>query len=142
MKHRISAADEAFRDAFEHFEITAGDFDHEAHVRLAYVYLCREPPERAYESMKVALLAFLGHLGIGTTRYHETITHAWIMAINHFMESSEPCTDFAAFVHNNPRLLDPAIMLKHYTARTLFSDDARERVVDPDIAPIPRERSD
>jgi len=142
VNHHTSAADEAFRRAFERFEIAPGDFDHEAHLRLAYVYLCQEPPEHAYESMKSALLAFLERLGIGTTRYHETITHAWIMAINHFMESSEPCADFGQFVHNHPRLLDPAIMLKHYTARTLFSDDARDHVVDPDVAPIPRRRGD
>jgi hypothetical protein len=114
------------------------DFGHREHVRLAYVYLCREQPERAYESMKRALLAFLERIGAGTSKYNETITHAWIMAINHFMESSEHCRDFNAFVQKNPQVLDPAIMLEHYSARTLFSDGAREQVLEPDIAPIPR----
>ncbi|MCH5378038.1 MAG: hypothetical protein JJ992_29115, partial [Planctomycetes bacterium] len=63
MKHRASVKDEAFRERFEDMGVEPVDFGHREHVRLAYVYLCREQPERAYESMKRALLAFLERIG-------------------------------------------------------------------------------
>jgi len=138
MKHQISAGDQRFCDAFEKFELAPADFDHRAHVRLAYVYLCRLDPEQATAAMKQALLSFLQHLGVGTTKYHETITRAWVMAVNHFMESTEPGSSFGEFIDRAPVLLDSKIMLSHYSAEMLFSDEARAEYVEPDLAPIPR----
>ncbi len=39
---------------------------------------------------------------------------------------------------NNPRLLDAKIMMTHYSAEVLFSEEARARFVEPNISPIPR----
>lgn len=137
VKHEASAEDRDFRRAFEAFELPAGNFDHRAHVRLAYVYLCGQSASEAHESMKRALLAFLGHLGVGDAKYHETITRAWVMAVNHFMATSLPCQSAAAFIERNPVLLDKQIMLTHYSAEVLFSPAARAGFVAPDIQRIP-----
>lgn len=137
MKHRRSSDDEAFRRAFEAFEVAAAEFDHRAHVRLAYIYLCDQSTEQAYESMKSALLAFLDHLGVDTSKYHETITRAWIMAVRHFMEETPACGSADEFIERNPRLLDSKIMLSHYSAEVLFSAAARAAFVEPDVESIP-----
>ena len=123
--------------AFEACEVSPDSFDHAAHVRLAYVYLCEHTIDAAVVRMKNALLAFLAHLGVSHTKYHETITRAWIMAVSVFMNESPSCDSAAAFIAHNPRLLDRTIMLKHYSAEVLFSPEARESFVKPDIAPIP-----
>ena len=39
MKHQTSADDQEFRWAFEACETVPEDFDHDAHVRPAYIYL-------------------------------------------------------------------------------------------------------
>lgn len=140
MNHRLSSEDKKFRDAFGRFEIAPAEFDHRAHVRLAYAYLCEMDPDAATTAMKDALLRFLNHLGVGTTKYHETITRAWVMAVDHFMESVEPCSSFDEFISRAPVLLDSKIMLSHYSAEVLFSDEARAEYVEPDLAPIPRHR--
>lgn len=140
MKHRLSSEDRQFCDAFERFEVAADEFDHRAHVRLAYAYLCERDPDTATAAMKDALLGFLDHLGVSTTKYHETITRAWVMAVDHFMESVEPCSGFDEFIARAPVLLDTKIMLSHYSAEVLFSDEARAGYVEPDLAPIPRHR--
>lgn len=136
--HSMSGEDRAFRSAFEAFEVSADDFNHRAHVRLAYIYLCEQSVEGAQEAMKAALLAFLDHLGVvAQTKYHETMTRAWIKAVRYFMDETEPCISADEFIDRNPRLLDPKIMLSHYSAEVLFSPEARGRFVDPDIQAIP-----
>lgn len=137
MRHAMSQEDLSFAKAFEACEVLPVAFDHAAHVRLAYIYLCQHSVEEAVVHMKDALLAFLTHLGVSHTKYHETITRAWIMAVAHFMNESAPCESAAAFMASNPRLLDSRIMLKHYSAEVLFSPQAREAFVQPNIRPIP-----
>jgi hypothetical protein len=61
MQHQISAADQQFLRGFEACEILPSAFDHSAHVRLAYAYLClgdRAPDvvAAATEKMRLALL--------------------------------------------------------------------------------------
>jgi hypothetical protein len=138
MTHCISSADHEFRRAVDTLEIPAGEFDHRAHVRLAYIYLCEQPTEQACASMKSALLAFLDHLGVDASKYHETMTRAWIMAVHHFMVVCGRCASADEFMRRNPVLLDSRIMLTHYSAELLFSPDARARFVEPDVSPIPR----
>ena len=52
--HRLSPEDLEFRRAFEACEVSPADFDHAAHVRLAYIYLCEHPIDAAVESMKTS----------------------------------------------------------------------------------------
>jgi hypothetical protein len=138
MKPEVSSEDTAFRAAFESGRVPPAQFDHRAHVRLAYVYLVGQDPDAAAASMQSALQAFLQRHGIAANKYHETLTRAWILAVRHFMERS-PGTDCAEdLVARHPELLNSRIMLTHYSASTLFSDEARAAFVEPDASPIPR----
>lgn len=139
MDHSISTEDRDFKQAFEALRVAAEEFDHRAHVRLAYIYLCEMPVDEAHQAMKRALLSFLDHLRVEKGKYHETITRAWIKAVRYFMDETEPCVSADEFIDRNPRLLDPKIMLSHYSAEVLFSPEARRRFVDPDIQAIPPE---
>lgn len=58
-------------------------------------------------------------------------------AVAHVMYASAPCTSVASFVVRNPRLLDRTIMLKHDSVEALFSPEARQTFVQPNICPIP-----
>lgn len=139
MKHQPSADDRLFLRAFEACQVAPADFDHAAHVRLAYVYLCEQSVDTAVERMKKALLVFLAHLGASPGKYHETITRAWVMAVAHFMANSVPCDSASAFMAANPQLLDSRIMLTHYSAEVLFSPEARQSFVKPDLQSIPEQ---
>lgn len=137
MQYGADHDDVSFRQAFEAGEVAPADFNHAAHVRLAYVYLCESPVEESVERMKVALLSFLRHNGISDTKYHETLTRAWVMAVDHFMTRSTGAASATAFMDANPELLDSKIMLTHYSAQVLFSAEARAAFVPPDIQSIP-----
>ena len=138
--HELSQEDRDFRSAFEACTVAPSQFNHEAHVRLAYIYLVESGVESAVQRMREALLNFIEHNGIPRSRFHETITRAWVLAVRHFMDKSSS-TSFQDFIANNQVLLDSKIMLTHYSASVLFSSDARESFVEPDLAPIPRQRT-
>jgi hypothetical protein len=137
-KHELSQSDLEFRAAFEAGAYAPADFSHRAHVRLAYVYLAEWNVEIALERMRGALIGFLSHHGIPASKYHETLTRAWVLAVDHFMHRSPDSSSADDFIGRNPVLLDSRIMLTHYSAGLLFSDGARAEFVEPDLDPIPR----
>ena len=137
MKHSTSVDDERFRDDFANGAVTLAQFDHRAHVRLAYVLLVTEDVDAATVLMRSALLAFMRHHDVDPAKYHETITRAWILAVRHFMDRTGHCASADEFIAANPILLDSQVMLTHYSADLLFSPEARARFVEPDLQQIP-----
>ena len=121
MSHQPSESDRQFRADFEFGRIAPEDFNHRAHVRLAYVLLAEHDAGAAIGLMREALQSFLAHHGIPAAKYHETLTRAWILAVHHFMAGSPGAESAEAFIDSNPRLLDPQIMMTHYSAEVLFS---------------------
>ena len=138
MKHEVSKSDMDFLAAFEAGAYAPADFNHRAHVRLAYIYLAMNDVERATTLMRGAIVNFLKHHGITPTKYHETLTQAWILAVFHFMHRTPSALSAEDFVRQTPLLLDSRIMLTHYSAELLYSPRARSHFVQPDLDPIPR----
>jgi hypothetical protein len=137
MDHGLSAGDRRFREEFESGRLTPAEFNHRAHVRLAYVYLAEHDTGTAIDLMRGALQGFLRQHGIPETKYHETLTQAWILAVDHFMVRSPGSDSSDSFIYCNPLLLDSRIMLTHYSAEQLFGPEARARFVEPDRQVIP-----
>lgn len=138
MRHLLSEDDRRFRRDFETCRIAPADFDHRGHLRLAYTYLAESDVDTATELMRVALLNFLLHNEVSASKYHETMTRAWILAVRHFMAISPSAPSADAFIDSNPIMLDSRIMMTHYSAELLFSAEARAEFVKPDLDPIPR----
>ena len=137
MNHKASNSDSTFQRLFESGRVSPGDFDHRAHIRLAYIYLVGNSTEEAYVAMRTSLGSFIAHHGIAVDKYHDTITRAWVMAVRHFMEKTPACKSAGEFIDRNPLMLNPGIMLTHYSAEVLFSSEARAKFVEPDIEAIP-----
>ena len=136
LSHEPSEEDRIFLAAFEACTVAPSQFNHQAHVRLAYVYLTEYNTDAAVQKMRDALLKFLEHNSIPRSKFHETLTRAWVLAVRHFMNRSISASA-AEFIAKNPELLDSKIMLTHYSASVLFSPDARASFVEPDLDPIP-----
>jgi hypothetical protein len=137
MRHQLSVQDQNFRMEFEAHTISPALFNHRAHIRLAYIYLAEHDTDAAHQLMRRALLSFLNHHGINVSKYHETMTHAWILAVRHFMAKTPSTESYDAFIEQNPSLLNSKIMLAHFTTEVLFSDEARAKFVQPNLDPIP-----
>lgn len=137
--HYASPGDRWLRARLEAGDLAVEGFDHRSHLRVGYVYLCEMPLEAAVREFRSALVRFLCQTVGDEARYHETMTQAWLLAVHHFMEETEPCRCAQSFLIRNPELLNPSIMLTHYSPALLHSETAHHRFIEPDLQPIPPE---
>ena len=133
----LDPRDREFLDAFERCELAPANFHHRDHVRLAFIYLTLHDLDTALDLMRSGFHRFLAHAGAPASKYHETITRAWMLAVEHFMQGVGPVANFEQFAASSPRLFARGAMETHYTADLLWSDEARTRFVEPNLQPIP-----
>lgn len=136
--HKLSQDDRRFQASFEACTVTPDEFTHRAHLRLAYVYLAQDSLDVAYQRTRGAIHRFLAHHMIDASKYHETLTRAWLMAVRHFMDRAGSTDSAGDFLSKSGALLESSVMLTHYSKEALFSPEARASFVEPDLDPIPR----
>ena len=141
MKFDITKDDLEFKTQVESCTFPVVDFNHRAHVRLAYIYLAENDVEPSSERMRETLKRFLVCNGVDPSKYHATLTKAWVLAVHHFMNKTGSAQSADAFMDKNPDMLNTKIMMTHYSAEVLFSDKARVEFVEPDLDPIPRHKT-
>ena len=127
--------DDEFLAAFEAAAIARTDWTHEAHVRMAWLYLTRLPFGAALERVRSGIQKLNGRIG-SPDAYHDTITVAYVRVIASRLRAGET---YPAFRDRNPDLFDrtfPAL-LRHYTKERLDSPEARAAFVEPDREALP-----
>jgi hypothetical protein len=120
---------------FENGTTPADTFHHPDHVRLAFEYLRRYPALDAPEKFSAALKRFAAAQG-KATRYHETITWAYLLLIRERMARAGRAQTWEEFAGHNPDLLiwKGGVLASLYRQETLDSDLARRTFVLPDRA--------
>lgn len=93
--------------------------------------------ETARKQTKQSILNFLAFNRVDDSIYHETMTSAWLRAVQHFMYISEPVSASEAFIAANKVLLDKEIMYTYYTHQLMESKEAKHHVLEPDLELIP-----
>lgn len=132
----LSQVDKEFKELVESCQFPISDFNHQAHLRLAYVYLVQNDTEVSINLMRQSLIRLLAFNGIDPAKYHETLTQAWILKVRYFMNFVEPLGSVEELIDLYPKMLDSNIMLMHYSKDRLFSDEARCAFVQPDLEPF------
>jgi len=118
-------------DAFERAEIDPANFDHEAHVYVAWLYLEQFPQPEALEKFDAALKRLTVKLGV-PGKYHVTITWFFLLLIGE-RRNADPGADWQRFCRRNTDLFEGGVLLKrYYNGQTLASDRARQCFVLPD----------
>jgi len=139
--------DDELLGAFEAGQEPEGGFHHREHLRVAWLYLRRDPWPAALGRFAEGLKRFAiaqGQPGL----YHETVTVAYFLLIHQRMaeggqvwnreftipDLTPPEPTFDGFVARYPELLGwkPSILDRYYDAATLASDLARRVFVMPD----------
>lgn len=110
----------------------SADFRHPDHVRLAWIYLREHPLLEAIERFTTSLQRFAA-LHRVPSRYHETISWAYLLLIHERMQRNGGPREWESFRAANGDLFDwkPSILERYYLPETLKSDIARRIFVLP-----------
>jgi hypothetical protein len=145
--------DDEFLLAFERCRLARADWTHEAHVRMAWLYLTRTGPRAGVldrvrggiQKLNAEFVARQHRAGPaphkepdprGLDGYHETVTAAFVAVIAARVVPGEP---FPAFRARNADLFDRHLsaLLAHYSPDRLFSAAAKSDFLEPDRQPLP-----
>lgn len=124
--------DHEFLTQFENCTLAKENFTHINHLRVAWLYL-QQDSKNAIANTKKNILRYATSLGAAHI-YHETLTHAWISLVNIAMKKYH--TDFASFISDNAHLLDKNLPLQYYSQAHLYSENARQELLAPDLQPL------
>jgi hypothetical protein len=131
-----SLTDAEFLRLFESATLPKKQWTHEAHLRMAYLYLRQTPNIDALlpcirERIQAYNLAQSNKNG-----YHETITVAFLHIVQARMRSGNAQT-FLVFKAENPGIFQSTYLGRHYSEAILFAPEARLTFIPPDREPLP-----
>jgi len=131
--------DEALWDAFSRHALSATEWTHEAHLRVAYLHITRYAIDEAHLRMRAGIIRMNERHGLIETAergYFETLTRVWLVLVLDASRrvSVERSMDLLAAC---PELLDRKLPLRHYSAEVLRLAKARAIFVAPDRSPSP-----
>jgi hypothetical protein len=128
--------DVEFISQFRACEMEESHFNHEAHIRLAWLIIDAVGIERALVDIPVLIRAYVDHLRVRNI-YNHTLTIAAVQVIYHFMNKSNSGT-FPAFIEEFPNLLDDfrSLIESHYSSEIYTSERAKSEFVAPNLLPF------
>ena len=121
---------------FEDATISRDAWKHAEHLTVALHYLSHHDIETATVKMRDGIFKLLGAFGVDLTRempYHETLTVFWMRTVAEFNASKNG----APILDKTNELVarfDKDYPLKFYSREFLFSDEARAKFVEGDLA--------
>ncbi|MFA0963841.1 hypothetical protein AB9P05_18695 [Roseivirga sp. BDSF3-8] len=111
-------------------------FTHEAHLRLAWVYIRKYGVEQAIDNIGEQIRQFAAKNG-APDKYNQTVTEAAVRIVYHFyLKASE--VDFHTLIEQYPRLKTDFIsLLRAHYSFDLFQDaKAKRSYLQPDLLPF------
>ena len=117
-------------DQFECADVDPHQFDHEAHVYVAWLFLENFDVTESMDRYRTALKRLTMKLGI-PDKYHETITCFFVLLINE-REAATRAGSWAEFRDANRDVFDAGgILRRYYESEVLDSELARRTFVLP-----------
>ena len=122
-------------DAFEALAVEPGEFDHEAHLYVAWRYLQAFDLLASIDRYRSVLRRLTRKFGVAD-KYHETITWFYLIQVAE-RATGNAASDWLTFKDENADLFarNPDIIRRYYSDARLRSDAARKNFVLPDILP-------
>lgn len=136
MEKHFELSDSEFEKQFVEGQFNSIDFTHEAHLRLAWIFITKYGIEKAEIYVPFQLQKFVASVGV-KDKYNTTLTLAAIKAVYHFIHKSET-NNFKDFIHEFPRLKYNfgELIACHYGFDIYNSDFAKENFLEPDLLPF------
>ena len=128
--------DQAFLKAFEDGTLAPNQFTHEAHIRMAWLYLRAYDWDEGITHIQDGIQQFAKRVG-ASTKYHKTITVFWARIVLHMIHDQPTIERFEDFMVHFPQVLDSRLINRHYSAGLLVTPEARQAWVEPDLRALP-----
>ena len=132
--------DREFITCFEAGTIPRPAWDHQAHIRVAWIYLSGHGFEGALGKIREGIQKLNAvHLTPESLErgYHETVTRAWLTLVDATMRHHGACATSVDFCERHPHLLVPTLLRLFYTRGRIVSEAAKRGFVSPDLASLP-----
>lgn len=127
-------SDEQFLSQLENGTIDPRLFNHEAHVRMAWLYLNQDGLKPALDSISKVIRQLDQQHGNGM-KYHHTITISFSLIITLLIREKRPVS-WEDLIAKNKALSDPKELLtEYYTDKTLYNEGSRTMFILPDKNP-------
>ena len=139
MREGLSEAafsDDDLLTSFHNSALNHHQFNHRAHVRVAYLIVLQHGLPEAVRVMREGLKRLnIAHGSPNTLMrgYHETITVTYLTAIYNRCKLAAVPTTSSEFCNRHPELLDKQFPLQFYSPERLWSWEAKERYLAPDL---------
>lgn len=136
MTTHFDLSDSQFEEQFRNGTFDPDLFNHEAHLRLAWIHIKKYGIDTAIDNICDQLMAFVKQHGV-EGKFNKTLTVAAIKAVDHFISRSNK-TDFLHFLQQHPRLKYnfKDLMASHYGVDIYHSATAKKEFVQPDLLPF------
>ena len=135
--------DETFLARFEDCTLAPEAMTHEAHVRLAWLYLRRESFPEALARVRAGLQAFNRVHGVPDAPdrgYHETLTVAWMRLVGATIRAHGAGEGWEEFRAGHPHLFHRTLLRLFYSRGRILSAEAKAVFVEPDLLALPPSR--
>ena len=126
---------------FEDHSLPKEQWNHRAHLKVAYLYLNRYTQAEALERLRTGIKAYNAAQGIQDTPtggYHETMTQVWLQLVYTTLRQFGPAESADAFFDAQTQLGDKRTPLLFYSRDLIMSAEAKTSFVAPDLAPLPK----
>lgn len=136
MERHWKISDAEFENKFSTSSFRPLWFTHEAHLRLAWIYITKYGSEIAFEKYSTQLQEFAKKYN-ADGKYNATVTFASIQIMNHFINESD-AYDFQDFMNEFPQLKTnfKQVIQKHYSGDVFTSKEAKQNILQPDLVPF------
>jgi hypothetical protein len=138
--------DQEFMRQFEDCSFPFEQWNHRAHVKLAFLYLRSHPFEAALSKLRAGIQAYNAANGVPEgpfTGYNETTTQALLHIVKATMAAYGdlyPTESADAFCDAHPQLQSRHVLRLFYTPERRAHPEAKTRLIAPDLTALPRIR--
>ncbi len=136
MNNHYQLTDTDFESQFSNSTLDASLFNHEAHIRLAWIHVTKYGVDKAVKNVNTQLVNYVASLG-AQDKYNNTVTTAAVKAVYHFIQKSKS-DNFKDFIEEFPRLKTnfKDLLSQHYSINIFNSENAKSSFLEPNLLPF------
>ncbi|MEO9572346.1 MAG: hypothetical protein ABJH82_00200 [Polaribacter sp.] len=133
MERHWKISDEEFEEQFTSNKFRPLWFTHEAHLRLAWIYVTKYGKQIAFEKYSKQLQDFANKYNVDG-KYNTTVTFASIQIMNAYIQKSD-AYDFQDFINEFSELKTnfKEIISNYYSTDVFTSIEAKQNILQPDL---------